>query len=261
MAIQPQNLKDLISGVLRIMEPTDERSSNKTIIWRAECVCGHSELGTRTDFEKYAGLSECPGHPFKGKEKPVDGFRLHPDNREEPGYSAALAAWEQRRHPDQSKGECESSSEIMFVDTSVSNTDCPCEMPDTGDANATAPEDLSDGSGNGGESSVSVGENRMLRERLKLPGYTMMSVSLLTPVALDACIAEKVVFAKQLAGTDLVFLHLIVSGSDNKPRILSSKKKIPPAAWQLITDDLSSQHVVWRDRTSQPIDTDKSGAV
>lgn len=261
MAIQPQNLKDLISGVLRIIEPTGERSSNKTIIWRAECVCGHSEFGSRADFEKYAGLTDCPGHPFKGKEKPVDGFRLHPDNREEPGYAAALAAWEQRHHPDQSKGKCEPPPEIISVDTPVSNTDCPCEMPGTSDANATATEDQSDGSGNGGESSVPAGENRMLRDRLKLPGYTMMSVSLQNPVELDACIAEKVVFAKQLAGTDLVFLHLIVSGSDSKPRILSSRKKIPPAAWQLIADDLSSQHVVWRDRTSQPIDTDKSGAV
>lgn len=261
MAIQPQNLKDLISGVLRIVEPTDERSSNKTIIWRAECVCGHSEFGTRADFEKYVGLTECPGHPFKGKEKPVDGFRLHPDNREEPGYAAAIAAWEQRRHPGQSKGECEASLETSPVDAPVSSTDCSCEMPDSTDTNATAPEEQSDGCGNGDDNSAPAGENRMLRERLKLPGYTMMSVSLLTPVELDACTAEKVVFAKQLAGTDLVFLHLIVSGSDSKPRILSSRKKIPPAAWQLIADDLSSQHVVWRDRTAQPIDIDKSGAV
>lgn len=224
-------------------------------------MCGHSEFGTRADFEKYAGHTDCPGHPFKGKEKPVDGFRLHPDNREEEGYAASLAAWEQCRHPDQLKEKCDSSLENTPVNAPVSSADCSCEITDTTDTNATTPEDQSDRDGNCDDSPVSVGENRMLRERLKLPGYTMMSVSLQTPVELDACTAEKVVFAKQLAGTDLVFLHLLVTGSDSKPRILSSRKKIPPAAWQLIADDLSSQHIIWRDRTAQSDDSDKPVAV
>ena len=101
MAIQPHNLSDLICGTLKLVEATDQRDSNKCVIWKAECICGQFEYGSRASLEKYAGHNACPGHPLKGKEKPVDGFRLHPDQHGTLEHAALLADWENRRHPEQ----------------------------------------------------------------------------------------------------------------------------------------------------------------
>lgn len=102
MAIQPHNLTDLVCGPLKLVEATDQRDSNKCVIWKAECICGQFEYGSRATLEKYAGHHTCPGHPYKGKEKPADGFRLHPDRKGTIEHEDALKSWEQRRHPEQS---------------------------------------------------------------------------------------------------------------------------------------------------------------
>jgi hypothetical protein len=107
MAIQPHNLTDLICGILKLVEATDQRDSNKCVVWKAECICGQFEYGSRATLEKYAGHHACPGHPFKGKEKPVDGFRLHPDQKGTLEHAAVLADWKQRRDPEQSESNAD----------------------------------------------------------------------------------------------------------------------------------------------------------
>lgn|GEM_PF-6317442 len=57
----------------------------------------------KPDLEKYAGHSVCTGHP--AAPKPVEGFHLHPDNKETPEHVAAVAAWESRRHPERPMNE------------------------------------------------------------------------------------------------------------------------------------------------------------
>jgi len=105
MPIRPHDLTDLICGTLRLIEPTAERDSTHRIVWKTECQCGQIEYGSSVQLAKFAGHSECPGHPFKGKEKPIEGFQLHPDNKETPEHAVAVAAWESRRHPEQPKVE------------------------------------------------------------------------------------------------------------------------------------------------------------
>jgi len=107
MLIQPHDLSDLICGTLRLIEPTAERDATHRVIWKTECICGQFEYGSSVQLAKFAGHSECPGHPFEGKEKTVEGFRLHPDKKDEPGHAAAITAWESRRHPEQSKVEAD----------------------------------------------------------------------------------------------------------------------------------------------------------
>lgn len=110
MAIQPHNLTDFVCGPLKLIEPTDQRDTNKCVIWKAECICGQFEYGSRATLEKYAGHQDCPGHPFKGNEKPVDGFRLHPDLKGTLDHAAALADWENRRNAEQSESNADSQS-------------------------------------------------------------------------------------------------------------------------------------------------------
>lgn len=105
MLIQAHDLTDLICGTLRLIEPTTERDATHRVVWKAECHCGQIEYGSSVQLSKFAGHTECPGHPFEGKEKPIEGFRLHPDMKEEPGHAAEIAAWESRRHPKRSEVE------------------------------------------------------------------------------------------------------------------------------------------------------------
>jgi hypothetical protein len=102
MTKNTQDLTGLIVGPLKILEPTDKRDSSKRVIWKAECVCGKFEYGSRLQLEKYAGHSTCPGHPFKGKAKAIVGFRLHPSRRGEPVNISALEVWQATRHPETS---------------------------------------------------------------------------------------------------------------------------------------------------------------
>lgn len=105
MAKQAHDLTNFIAGTLKLVEPTDRKDSSKRIIWKAECVCGAFEFGSRPQFEKFAGHSTCPGHPFKGKEQPIDGFSLSPEHRETAEHAVALAAWESARHREPSKDD------------------------------------------------------------------------------------------------------------------------------------------------------------
>ena len=105
MASQAQDLRNLITGTLKVVEPTDQRDSSKRIVWKAECVCGEFEYGSRPQLEKFAGHSTCPGHPLKGKELPIDGFCLSPEYRETAEQAVSIAAWEAARHQQLPKDE------------------------------------------------------------------------------------------------------------------------------------------------------------
>ncbi|MEI6208596.1 MAG: hypothetical protein WCP20_17610 [Desulfuromonadales bacterium] len=104
MAKEMQNLAGLITGTLKIIEPTEKRDSSKRVVWKAVCCfCGGFEYSSKPVLEKLAGHSVCTGHP--AATNPVEGFHLHPDNKETPEHAAAVAAWESRRHPEQPKVE------------------------------------------------------------------------------------------------------------------------------------------------------------
>lgn len=202
MAIQPHNLTDLICGTLKLVEATDQRDSNKCVIWKAECICGQFEYGSRATLEKYAGHHACPGHSFKGKEKPVDGFRLHPDQKGTLEHAEMLADWENRRHPEQSDS---------YADMKLSTEG-----------------------------------NKALRDRLGLSGYKTETVTLTQGVSFMGRVAEKVVFAKQVAGEDRVLLHVICASDTGKRSIVASRKKMPEDEWQSIKDVLSDMDIRWR---------------
>jgi len=204
MALQPHNLTDLVCGPLKLVEPTDQRDSNKCVIWKAECICGQFEYGSRATLEKYAGHTGCPGHPFKGMEKPVDGFRLHPDQKGTLDHAAELADWENRRNAGQS----------------VSHADMQ----------------------------LSTEGNKALRDRLGLSGYKTETVTLNQGVSFMGRVAEKVVFAKQVAGDDRVLLHVICASDTGKRSIVASRKKMPEDEWQSIKDVLAGMDISWRHR-------------
>ena len=203
MAIQAQDLRGLITGTLKLIEPTDKRDSSKRVVWKAECICGQYEYGSRPELEKFAGYTECPGHPCKVK-KPVDGFRLHPDDLDIPEQQQARAAWESRRHPEQPK---------VIKDKSLS-----------------------------------IEENKILRDRLGLHNYHTETVKLTPPLEVLGCKAEKVIFAKQIEGADRVFLHIALLAENNKRSIVSSKKKVPEHEWKAVADALLGMNITWRDR-------------
>lgn len=202
MGIQPHNLTSLVCGPLKLIEATDKRDSSKSVIWKAECICGQFEYGSRITLEKYAGHQDCPGHPFKGKEKPVVGFRLLPNMKGTIEHEDALDSWEQRRHQEQS--------------------------------------------GNDADMQLSTEGNKALRERLGLSGYKTETVTLTQGVLLMGKVAEKVVFAKQINGTDRVLLHIICVTDTGKYSIVASRRKMHEEEWQSIKDVLSGMDINWR---------------
>ena len=103
MAKEMQNLAGLIAGTLKIIEPTNRRDSSKRVVWKAECLCGEHVYCAKPELEKYSGHRECTGHPAAPNQ--VEGFHLHPDNKETPEHVAAVAVWESRRHPEQPKAK------------------------------------------------------------------------------------------------------------------------------------------------------------
>ena len=62
-------------------------------------------------------------------------------------------------------------------------------------------------------------------------------------------VAEKVVFAKQVAGDDRVLLHVICVTDTGKRSIVASRKKILEDEWQSMKDVLEEMGVRWRIRT------------
>ena len=98
-------------------------------------------------------------------------------------------------------------------------------------------------------------ESKVLRERLGLNGYTTETLKLSLPVRLLGCKAESVVFAKQIVDVviegvpvDRILLHVTLISSTGKRSIVSSRKKVPADEWQALTNVLSSQEIIWRDR-------------
>jgi hypothetical protein len=225
MAIQPQDLRKLICGTLKLVEPTDKRDSSKRVIWKAECTCGEFEYGAKPDLEKYAGHCDCPGHPFKGKELPVEGFKLNPDIRDSLDHAAAASDWELKRHPEQPVEE--RVSEPLDQD----HQDAPetSEIPKDKD---TSPK-----------------PSEVLQKRLGLSGYTTCSQVLTTKIELLGCKAEKVVFAKKIDGPpDLVLLHVQLVDAAGKRSIVSSKKKVSEAEWSALTAQLAEMKIDWREK-------------
>jgi hypothetical protein len=106
MPKEMQDLTGLITGTLKIIEPSDTRDTrdhSHRVIWKAECYCGEYVYFAKPDLEKLAGRRDCIGHP--ALPQPIEGFFLHPDTKNAPEHVAAVAAWELRRHPEQPKVE------------------------------------------------------------------------------------------------------------------------------------------------------------
>ena len=98
-------------------------------------------------------------------------------------------------------------------------------------------------------------ESKVLRERLGLNGYITETLKLSLPVEVLGCKAESVVFAKQIVDVviegvpvDRILLHVTLISSTGKRSIVSSRKKVPADEWQALTNVLSSQEIIWRDR-------------
>jgi hypothetical protein len=92
-----QDVTGIVVGILKVVEKTAAKDEKKCIVYRAQCTCGKKVLGSRSQLERYAGLSSCPGHPFTGKEKIIDGFKLVPELRDTDEQKAALVVWETAR--------------------------------------------------------------------------------------------------------------------------------------------------------------------
>ena len=98
---------------------------------------------------------------------------------------------------------------------------------------------------------LSTCENKILRDRLGLSGYITQTITLIEPVAVLGCRAEKVVFARQINGTDgdyLILLHLQLVDGNGKRSIVSSRKKVPDLEWLAISDTLATMRILWRER-------------
>lgn len=250
MAIQPQNLSNLIIGTIRLDEPTLERDTNKKILWSGTCVCGHIEIATKTDFLKYAGYDQCPGHPFKElAPKPINGFNVHPDDKETPEYAATLATWDAKRGQTRAEStELNDSTESPAQPIPPESTDLlnQVEQPIT-QVTQESPKKVKD-------SSLPPTESLVLQKRLGLTGYVTTSLPLTNPISILGCTAEKVVFAKKITGDDpdLVLLHLqLFDTATKKHSIVSSKKKIPAGEWTALTAVLAEMNVAWREKSQR----------
>jgi hypothetical protein len=61
-------------------------------------------------------------------------------------------------------------------------------------------------------------------------------------------VAEKVVFAKQVAGDDRVLLHVICVTDTGIRSIVASRKKMPEDEWQSVKDVLAGMDIKWRQK-------------
>ena len=243
MALQPQNLTNLICGPFKFINPTDKRDSSKRVIWTCECVCGAIEHGSKADIIKFAGHGlNCPGHPIKGKEKPLEGFTLDPEFKSTIEHAEMARDWELKRNPEQPAEirESEAAAEV-----SQENADKP------GAANASpapAPESTPEAQVPSVNRTKSTDGSDVLKDRLGLIGYKTECLTLTTPVEMLNGKAEKVVFAKQITGDDRVFLHIQLVDASGKRGIVSSKKKVPTDAWDALSSTLSEMNISWRER-------------
>jgi hypothetical protein len=211
MAPKLQDLKGIIVGTLKITASTDKKDRDKCRIWQAECVCGATELGSRSQLERYAGHVKCPGHPLKGKEKPLDGFKILPELRDTPKQNAALAAWETAR------------------------TGKAPEKPVVETAKSTKERKASNSTG-----------SEVLTKRLGLHGYRLETVHLPNPITVQGLQIYKAVFAKSITNDDRVFLH--VAG---RKSIISSRKKVSDSEWSALCAAFAELKLKWREKEPQ----------
>jgi hypothetical protein len=66
-------------------------------------------------------------------------------------------------------------------------------------------------------------------------------------------VAEKVVFAKQVAGDYRVLLHVICVTDTGKRSIVASRKKMPEDEWQSVKDVLAGMDISWRHRALKQV--------
>lgn len=211
MAPKIQDLTNIIVGTLKITAVTDMKDRDKCKIWQAECVCGETEFGSRILLERYAGHTTCPGHPLKGKEKELAGFKISPELRDTPEQHAALAAWE-------TAGHVKAHEEPV-----VEATKPPKER----------------------KTSNSAGSD-ILAKRLGLHGYRLETVHLPNPVTVQGLQVHKAVFAKALVGEDMVFLHVSTGKS-----IISSRKKVSDSEWSALCAAFAELKFSWRMKEPQ----------
>lgn len=241
MAIQAQDLSNLICGPFKFINPTDKRDSSKRVIWACECVCGVVEHGSKADIIKFAGHGPiCPGHPIKGKEKPLEGFTLDPDFKSTIEHAEMAREWELNRNPEQPEEVRESESA-----PGTPQEPAAAAAPEGG---KSAPEATPEAPKPSANRTKSTDGSDVLKDRLGLIGYRTECLTLTTPIEMLNGKAEKVVFAKQITGDDRVFLHIQLVTSDGKRGIVSSKKKVPTDAWDALSATLSTMNVAWRER-------------
>jgi hypothetical protein len=211
-----KNLKDihdisgLIVGTLKIVSVTDEKDSSKCRIWEAQCICGKKEYGTKKFLEQHAGHVSCPGHPIKGKEQPLDGFKLTPELKDTLEQKKALEKWETAR-----------------IGKKQPEADAP--RPNK-------------------ERPVKTTGSDILKVRLGLDGYHLETVTLPEPLTIQGLKVPKIIFAKSLAGEDRVLLHLDTISETGKRSIISSRKKLSDSEWTAICLVLEKMHLTWREK-------------
>jgi len=214
MAPKIQDLVGIVVGTLKITAATGEKDSSKSRLWEAQCICSKVEFGSRSRLEQYAGHSACPGHPFKGKESPIDGFKLVPELINTPEQKAALSAWETARHgkaPEETKK-----------------------------AGLKPPKE---------RKTVSATGSAMLKSRLCLDGYRLETVKLSSPVTISGHKVTKVVFAKAIAGDDRVLLHAEFDpDAAGKRGIVSSMKKLSSDEWSALIARFDEMQLKWREK-------------
>ena len=220
MILKHQDLAGIIVGPLKVVGPTNAKNAGNCRVWAAECTCRAKEYGSRSELERYAGFIACPGHPFAGKEKILDGFKLVPELRGTPEQCAAAVAWETARA---GKGHEEPDAEVPKLEKD---------------------EESSAGSA-------------MLAKRLGLHGYKLETMHLPTPLLVQNITINKAVFAIALTGDDRVFLHIEGIGADadgdagGKRTMISSRKKMTDHEWSALGAAFAELKLQWREKETK----------
>lgn len=225
MTSRTKDLTGLIVGPLKVIEPTEQRDSSKCTVWKAECVCGEFEYGSRTTLEKFAGHRTCPGHPVKGKELPVEGFALEPELRDTDEQARAREAWEAARRCASGAADDDSWG---VGDPPSANVDATPEAPAASETPKPAK------------------GSTILRDRLGLDGYCTEHVTLQNTLAVAGGQAKKVVFAKATDGDDRVLLHIELDMPGGTRTTVSAMKKLSAEELANVTAELEQLNIAWR---------------
>lgn len=250
----------LVAGILKFIEPTGDTDSSKRKIWKAECVCGSTECGIRSDLEKYAGLTACPGHPLKGHETPVEGFKISANLRDMPEQVAALVAWEAARsavpsseaHPTiaDDTDAAETNEAVIESPAAEGSTIQECEAPavEAAPVSDASPAEAAPEVPAPKKERKPVKGSAMLKARLGLDGYVIESVKLPEPLPIQGLSIAKAVFAKSIHSDDRVFLHIESALVDGKAAMISSRKRILPEEWKSLTSAFEALKLTWREK-------------